>query len=31
LILSLNVTAGFLVGIFFWGIFNRKKIGDPGR
>jgi MFS superfamily sulfate permease-like transporter len=31
LILSLNVTAGFLAGIFFWGIFNRKKNGDPGR
>ncbi len=31
LILSLNVTAGFLVGIFFWGIFKRKKNGDPGR
>jgi len=30
LILSLNVTAGFLAGIFFWGIFNGKKNGDPG-
>ncbi|MDX1814322.1 MAG: putative sulfate/molybdate transporter [Thermodesulfobacteriota bacterium] len=31
LILSVNVTAGFLVGILFWGIFGGKKNGDPGR
>jgi MFS superfamily sulfate permease-like transporter len=31
LILSVNVTVGFLVGILFWGIFGRTKDADPGR
>ena len=31
LILSVNVTIGFLAGLFFWGIFNGKRTGDPGR
>jgi MFS superfamily sulfate permease-like transporter len=31
LILSVNVTAGFLVGILFWAIFNGKNKGDLPR
>ena len=31
LILAINVTIGFLVGILFWGIFNGKKNGFSNR
>ena len=31
LILSVNVTAGFLAGILFWAIFRRNRAGNDGR